>query len=83
MAEINEYIAEAAQTMYVLSSDKQIIEQCRRRKEVEQEHNFYVSTIAKQKAQIADMGNQISSMGNQLAEKDALIAELKAQLAQK
>jgi hypothetical protein len=35
MAETNEYIAESAQTMYVLSSDKRIIEQCRRRKVVE------------------------------------------------
>jgi transcription initiation factor IIE alpha subunit len=60
--------------MYVLSSDKRIIEQCRRRREVEQEHNYYVSTIAAQKAQLAEKDNQ-------LAEKDALIAELKAQLA--
>jgi predicted transposase/invertase (TIGR01784 family) len=88
MAETNEYIAEAAQTMYVLSSDKRIIEQCRRRREVEQEHNYYVSTIAAQKAQLAEKDNQLAKKDNQLAkkdsqlaEKDALIAELKAQLA--
>jgi predicted transposase/invertase (TIGR01784 family) len=80
MAETNEYIAEAAQTMYVLSSDKRIIEQCRRRREVEQEHNYYVSTIANQKAQLADKDNQIANMGNQLADKDNHISELEAEI---
>jgi tRNA/tmRNA/rRNA uracil-C5-methylase (TrmA/RlmC/RlmD family) len=81
MAETNEYIAEAAQTMYVLSSDKRIIEQCRRRKEVEQEHKYYESTIAKKDAQLADMGNQLADMGNQLAAKDDLIAKQAAEIA--
>jgi predicted transposase/invertase (TIGR01784 family) len=76
MAATNEDIAEAAQTMYVLSSDKRIIEQCRRRKEVEWEHNFYVSTIAAQKAQLADKDNQINEL-------EAQIAALKAELATK
>jgi septal ring factor EnvC (AmiA/AmiB activator) len=87
MAETNEYIAEAAQTMYVLSSDKRVIEQCRRRREVEQEHNYYVSTLAAQQAQIADLGNQlvdkdnqITDMGNQINELEAEIAALKAKL---
>jgi SMC interacting uncharacterized protein involved in chromosome segregation len=83
MAETNEDIAEAAQTMYVLSSDKRIIEQCRRRKEVEWEHNFYVSTIAAQKAQLADMGNQLADKDNQINELEAQIAALKAELATK
>jgi predicted transposase/invertase (TIGR01784 family) len=83
MAETNEYIAEAAQTMYVLSSDKRIIEQCRRRREVEQEHNYYVSTIANQKAQLADMGNQLADKDNQLADKDNQIANMGNQLADK
>jgi predicted transposase/invertase (TIGR01784 family) len=83
MAETNEDIAEAAQTMYVLSSDKRIIEQCRRRKEVEWEHNFYVSTIAAQKAQLADKDNQLADKDNQINELEAQIAALKAELATK
>jgi septal ring factor EnvC (AmiA/AmiB activator) len=88
MAETNEYIAEAAQTMYVLSSDKRIIEQCRRRKEVEQEHNYFVSTIATQQGeiddlhnQLADKDNQLADKDNQLADKDNHISELEAELA--
>jgi predicted transposase/invertase (TIGR01784 family) len=81
MAETNEYIAEAAQTMYVLSSDKQIIEQCRRRKEVEQEHNFYISTIAKQNAQLADKDNQLADMGNQIIKKDNQLADMGNQIS--
>jgi predicted transposase/invertase (TIGR01784 family) len=88
MAETNEYIAEAAQTMYVLSSDKRVIEQCRRRREVEQEHNYYVSTLAAQQAQIADLGNQLvdkdnqlADLGNQLVDKDNQINKLEAEIA--
>jgi predicted transposase/invertase (TIGR01784 family) len=88
MAETNEYIAEAAQTMYVLSSDKRIIEQCRRRREVEQEHKYYESTIAKKDAQLADKDalladkdNQLADKDNQLAAKDDLIAKQAAEIA--
>jgi predicted transposase/invertase (TIGR01784 family) len=82
MAETNEYIAEAAQTMYVLSSDKRIIEQCRRRKEVEWEHNYYVSRIAKQEAQLAEQKSQLVEQKSQLADKDSQLAEQKSQLAE-
>jgi hypothetical protein len=81
MAETNEYIAEAAQTMYVLSSDKRIIEQCRRRKEVEQEHKYYESTIAKKDALLADKDAQLADKDSQLADKDNLLAQKDARIA--
>jgi peptidoglycan hydrolase CwlO-like protein len=81
MAETNEYIAEAAQTMYVLSSNKRIIEQCRRRKEVEQEHNYFVSTIATQQGEIDDLHNQLADKDTQLADKNKHISELEAENA--
>jgi septal ring factor EnvC (AmiA/AmiB activator) len=81
MAETNEYISEAAQTMYILSSDKRIIEQCRRRNEVEQEHKYYESTIAKKDNQIAEQKSQIAEQKSQIADKDNQIAEMNAKLA--
>jgi predicted transposase/invertase (TIGR01784 family) len=81
MAETNEYIAEAAQTMYMLSSDKRIIEQCRRRKEVEQEHNYFVSTIATQQGEIDDLHNQLADKNNHISELEAENAALRAELA--
>jgi uncharacterized protein (DUF3084 family) len=62
-------------------SDKRILEQCRRRREVEQEHNYYESTIAKKDALIADKDKQLADKDNQLADKDNQIAELNAKLA--
>jgi predicted transposase/invertase (TIGR01784 family) len=83
MAETNEYISEAAQTMYILSSDKRIIEQCRRRKEVEQEHKYYESTIAKKDNQIAEQKSQIAEQKSQINKQKSQINEQKSQIADK
>jgi septal ring factor EnvC (AmiA/AmiB activator) len=83
MSETNEYISEAAQTMYILSSDKRIIEQCRRRKEVEQEHKYYESTIAKKDNQIAEQKSQIAEQKSQINKQKSQINEQKSQIADK
>lgn len=69
LAEKNEYLNEASETIYQLSAEEQIREQCRAREE------YYRIERTMQR--------QMDSLTAQLAEKDAIIAQLQAQLEQK
>ena len=68
MAMTNQYIEAAANTIYELSSDESVQEQCRRREEFE-----HYQRLREQK---------ITVLSRTVAEKEAVIADIKAENAQ-
>ena len=74
--EDNQYFKEASETVYSLSKEEQIRQQCWVRED-------YYRTIRAYNKDIADLKSEISKKDQQLMEKDALIAALQAQLAEK
>lgn len=73
MADKNEYLQEAAHTIYEVNSDRIIREQCIRRREYDSLMNYYKNTIAEKE-------NAIAKQNILIAQKDAEIAALKARL---
>lgn len=83
LAEKNEYLNEASETIYQLSAEEQIREQCRAREEyyrIERTMQHQMENITKA---YDDVTKAYADLENQLAEKDAIIAQLQAQLEQK
>lgn len=76
LAQDNQYFKEASETVYSLSKEEQIRQQCWARED-------YYRTIRAYNKDIADLKSEISKKDQQLMEKDALIAALQAQLAEK
>lgn len=73
MADKNEYLQEAAHTIYEVNSDRIIREQCIRRREYDSLMNYYKNTIVEKE-------NAIAKQNILIAQKDAEIAALKARL---
>ncbi|MCM1183716.1 MAG: Rpn family recombination-promoting nuclease/putative transposase [Roseburia sp.] len=59
MAVENEYLREAAHTIYEINSDRVIREQCIRRKEYDNQMKYYQRTIAEKNAEIAALKAQL------------------------
>lgn len=76
LAQDNQYFKEASETVYSLSKEEQICQQCWARED-------YYRTMRAYNKDIADLKSEISKKDQQLMEKDALIAALQAQLAEK
>lgn len=90
LAQNNEYFKEAAETVYCLTREEEIRQQCEAREDYYRSMNGMNRMlrerevrISEQKAQIAEQGAQISEQKAQIAEQKAIIAALQAQLAQK
>ncbi len=97
LAQNNNYFKEASETVYELTQEEQIRQQCLAREDYNRtmkgiENNFAaqkheIATLKKDLAdanqQISAQSKQLSEKNQQLSEKDALIASLKAQLAEK
>lgn len=75
LAEKNEYLNEAVETIYRLSAEEQIREQCRAREEY-----FRIERTVQH--QMENVMQEKTVLTEQLAEKDATIAELRAEIAQ-
>ena len=87
VAASNQYMQSAVNTIYELSSDETIREQCRAREEFEAYQRYLNKQIndlkkqnAEQSAQLADKDSQLAKQTAQLADLEAKIAELTAQL---
>lgn len=80
MADKNEYLQEAAHTIYEVNSDRIIREQCIRRREYDSLMNYYKNTIARQEDVIAEKDTTIAEQNILIAQRDAEIAALKARL---
>ena len=90
LAQNNHYFKEASETVYELTQEEEIRQQCLAREDYNRtmkgiENNFAAQKheIATLKKDLADANQQISAQNKQLSEKDALIASLQAQLAEK
>lgn len=89
LAENNEYIQEASDTIYQLSQEEQIRLQCearedylRRQRSVQKQLAKAEAALATMEATLADKDATIADKDAEIANKDAEIAQLKAQLQQ-
>lgn len=87
LAQNNHYFKEASETVYQLTQEEQIRQQCLAREDYNRtmkgiENNFAAQKheISALKKDLADVNQLLSEKDQQLSEKDALIASLKAQL---
>ena len=86
----NNYFKEASETVYQLTQEEQIRQQCLAREDYNRTMKGIENNLTAQKHEIAtlkkdlsDANQQLSEKDQQLSEKDALIASLQAQLAEK
>ncbi len=80
LASKNDYLSEASETIFRLSTDAQIQKQCQDREEYYQDLRYYENTIAQQRAAISNMSYEIAKKKSDLAEKDSEIQALRAEL---
>ena len=83
MAKENIAYEEAARTMFRLSSDEHVREQCRRRGEYYQQIRTYERDLAVKDAKIAEQSALLADKDSQLADKDSQLAGKDSQLADK
>ena len=90
LAQNNHYFKEASETVYELTQEERIRQQCLAREDYNRTMKRIENNLAAQKHEIAtlkkdlsDANQQLSEKDQQLSEKDALIASLQAQLAEK
>ena len=90
LAENNEYLKEATETVYELSQEEQIRMQCEAREDYNRRMLGIGRTIARQTRElkekdaiIAEKDSALAEKDSALAEKDSIIAALQAQLAEK
>ncbi|MBO5093613.1 MAG: Rpn family recombination-promoting nuclease/putative transposase [Lachnospiraceae bacterium] len=82
LASENESIAEAAKTMFELSTDEQIRKRCRDREEYYQDLKNYDRAIAENKRVIAENERTIAENKHTIAENKRVIAESKRVIAE-
>ena len=82
LAKDNEYLEEAAESLYIANADEIVRQQCRAREDAEKRERSLLKgirraeeKIAEQEKQLAEKDNQLTEKDNQLTEKDKLIAE--------
>lgn len=82
MAMTNRYMESAVNTIYELSSDESVREQCRRRAEYERYQKLREEKIAVLSKAVADKDAEIADIKAEIAGKDAEIADIKAETAE-
>ncbi len=82
MATTDQYMESAVNTMYELSADRMVKEQCRRRAEYELYQKYQAEENARKDAIIAEQKAVITNQKAELADKDTVIADQLAQLAE-
>lgn len=75
MAKENIAYEETAKTMFRLSSDEHVREQCRRREEYYQQIRTYERNLADKDAKIAEQSALLADKDSLLADKDSLLAD--------
>ena len=83
LAQNNNYFKEASETVYELTQEEQIRQQCLAREDYNRTMKGIENNFAAQKHEIATLKKDLDDANQQLSEKDALIASLQAQLAEK
>ena len=89
MATMDQYMESAVNTMYELSADRMVKEQCRRRAEYELYQKYQAeenarkdALIAQQRAELANKDAVIANKDTVIANKDIVIADQQAELAE-
>ena len=80
MAASNQYMQSAVNTIYELSSDETIREQCRAREEFEAYQRYLNKQINDLKKQNAEQSAQLADKNSRISDLEAENAALKAQL---
>lgn len=83
VAASNQYMQSAVDTIYELSSDETIREQCRAREEFEAYQRYLNQQISDLKQQNAEQSALLADKDSQLADKDSQLADKDSQLADK
>ena len=83
LAENNEYLKEATETVYEISQEDQIRMQCEAREDYNRRMLGIERLLAKQTRELKEQAEIIAEKDSALAEKDAIIAALQAQLMTK
>lgn len=83
LAENNEYLKEATETVYEISQEEQIRMQCEAREDYNRRMLGIGRLLAKQTRELKAQAAIIAEKDSALAEKDAIIAALQAQLMTK
>ena len=83
LAQNNHYFKEASETVYELTQEERIRQQCLAREDYNRTMKGIENDFAALKHEIATLKKDLTNTNQQLSEKDALIASLQAQLAEK
>lgn len=83
LAQNNNYFKEASETVYQLTQEEQIRQQCLAREDYNRTMKGIENNLAAQKHEISNLKKELADANEQISEKDALIASLQAQLAEK
>ena len=83
LAQNNNYFKEASETVYQLTQEEQIRQQCLAREDYNRTMKGIENNLAAQKHEISNLKKDLADANEQISEKDALIASLQAQLAEK
>ena len=82
MATTDQYMESAVNTMYELSADRMVKEQCRRRAEYELYQKYQAEENARKDALIAQQRAELANKDTVIADKDIVIADQQAELAE-
>ena len=82
LAAENANIAEAAKTMYELSQDERIRQQCLAREDYYKRQSSLTKRLAKQEMRLAEIDEQLSQKDEQLSQKDRIIDQQREQYIQ-
>lgn len=83
LTENNEYLKEATETIYQLSQEEEIRQQCEAREDYYRRMRGIGRTLARQTKELKEKDAIIAEKDSIIAEKESLIASLQAQLASK
>lgn len=83
LAQDNQYFKEASETVYSLSKEEQIRQQCWAREDYYRTMNGYNNDIADLKSEISEKKQRLIEVGQELTEKEQQLAEKNQQLAEK
>ena len=82
MAMTDQYMESAVNTMYELSADRMVKEQCRRRAEYELYQKYQAEENARKDALITQQRAELANKDTVIADKDIVIADQQAELAE-
>ena len=79
----NRMIDDVATTIYQLTEDERIRQQCEAREDYMRRQRGIQQLLEEQRQQLAEKDRQLAEMDKQIAELDQQIAELKQQIAER